>query len=72
LGCIILDIADHAHETGEGWVARLERELGANWTAIRKAQITTEEKRASLRLAFEGESQQIRALSYSDRSLGKR
>jgi predicted nucleotidyltransferase len=35
-------------------VARLERELGANWTAMRKARVTTEERRASLRRAFEG------------------
>jgi predicted nucleotidyltransferase len=38
----------------EGWMDRLERELGANWTALRKARTTTEEKRASLLRAFEG------------------
>ena len=38
----------------EGWVARPERELGANRAAMRKARTTAEEKRASLRLAFEG------------------
>ncbi|MGO4883564.1 MAG: DUF294 nucleotidyltransferase-like domain-containing protein [Bryobacteraceae bacterium] len=40
--------------SAEGWVARLERELGANWTAIRKARITTGARRAGPRSAFEG------------------
>jgi predicted nucleotidyltransferase len=51
---LILNTADITSGDPEGWVARLERELGANWTAMRKARTTTEEKRASLRLAFEG------------------
>src|SRR5215475_14480587 len=38
----------------ERWVDRLERELRANWAAIRKARNTTELKRAMLRKAFEG------------------
>ncbi len=41
-------------EAPKGWVARLERELGADWTAIRKARATTEERRATLRRAFDG------------------
>ena len=53
-GVLILNTADMASGSAEGWVARLERELGANWTAMRKARITTEEKRTSLRRAFEG------------------
>ena len=37
----------------ERWVDRLERKLGANWTAIRKARVTTEERRTKLWKAFE-------------------
>lgn len=39
--------------TPERWVDRLERQLGANWAAIRKARATTEQKRAILGAAFE-------------------
>ena len=38
----------------EGWDARLERVLGAYRAPMRKARARTEEKRASVRLAFEG------------------
>jgi hypothetical protein len=41
-------------KTSEPWVDRLERELRANWAAIRKARYTTEQKRAVLRNAFQG------------------
>jgi predicted nucleotidyltransferase len=39
--------------TPERWVDRLEHELGADWAAIRKARLTTEQKRATLFTAFE-------------------
>jgi predicted nucleotidyltransferase len=51
---LILNPIDISGGAAAGWVARLERELGADWTAIRKARVTTEERRASLRRAFEG------------------
>jgi predicted nucleotidyltransferase len=51
---LILNAVDTSNGASEGWVARIERELGANWTAMRKARITSDEKRESLRRAFEG------------------
>jgi hypothetical protein len=42
-----------AKKDAERWVDRLERELGATWTAIRRARTTTEDKRKSLQHAFE-------------------
>jgi predicted nucleotidyltransferase len=38
----------------ESTVQRLEKQLGADWTAIRKARATTKERRSVLRDAFEG------------------
>jgi len=39
--------------TPELWVDRIERELGADWPAIRKARLLTSQKRAALRSAFQ-------------------
>lgn len=47
-------MSDGDIKTSERWVDRLERELGANWTGIRKARHTTEQKRDMLRNAFQG------------------
>jgi hypothetical protein len=53
MGELILDTADLGKNSAERWVDRLERELGATWTAIRKARTTTNQRCVNLRLAFE-------------------
>ena len=47
-------MADSLNNRTDRWIDRLEQQLGANWTAIRKARRETEQKRATLKDAFEG------------------
>jgi len=69
---LILNPVDISSGATQGWVARLERELDANWAAMRKARITSEEKRESLRRAFEGKIAADTSLVDSGQSPGKR
>jgi hypothetical protein len=60
-------MTEHAQTSDRRWVDLLEREVGTNWPAIRKARTTTDEKRSELRAAFEGKMPPIPVSLFSAR-----